>query len=102
MASRNADTAFVEVKLLNAAGHKFPSGYPARRAWVELTMTDADMQLADADQSDPFDFYPARYLSQLVAGYSRTTERGGLKVIMPDYGDLGGARGRVPPPAINR
>lgn len=29
----------VEVQLLNKAGHKFPSGYPARRAWVELVVT---------------------------------------------------------------
>jgi len=50
-----------------------------------LTMTDADLQLTDADPVDPFDFYPNRYLVQLVAGYSRTTPRGALKVRMPDY-----------------
>ena len=64
----------------------------------KLTMSDADLQLTDADPSDAFDFFPGRYLSQLVAGYSRTTERGGLKVVMPDYGDLGGTRGRVGAP----
>ncbi len=42
MADRTADTAFVDVKLLNAAGHKFPSGYPARRAWVELLLTSEE------------------------------------------------------------
>ena len=41
MAARNADTAFIDVSLINLAGHKFPSGYPARRAFVELVVLDA-------------------------------------------------------------
>jgi hypothetical protein len=66
----------------------------------KLTMDDADLQLVDADPRDAFDFFPARYLAQLVAGYSRTTERGGLKVLMPDYADLRTPRGQVRPPAV--
>lgn len=38
---RDLDTAFIEVKLTNLGGHKFPSGYPARRAFVELTVLNA-------------------------------------------------------------
>jgi hypothetical protein len=54
----------------------------------KLTMHDADLQLIDADPRDPFDFFPARYNAQLVAGYSKNTPAKGLKTYMPDYGDL--------------
>jgi hypothetical protein len=54
----------------------------------KLTMQGADLQLIDNDPKDPFDFYPAKYNAQLVAGYSKNTASGGLKTYMPDYNDL--------------
>jgi hypothetical protein len=48
-------------------------------------MTDADMQLIDAEPRDAFDFFPDHYEAQLIAGYSRNTPRKGHQVFMPDY-----------------
>ena len=54
----------------------------------KLTMSAADLQLIDADPRDPFDFFPAQYNAQLVAGYSKNTPSGGLRTYMPDFNDL--------------
>jgi hypothetical protein len=66
----------------------------------KLTMADADMQLIDADPSNPFDFFPAKYEAQLVAGYSRNTKRKGLQVYMPDYSRVAANGGMLKPPKL--
>ena len=50
-----------------------------------LTMSDTDMRLIDVDPDDPFDFSPGEYVKHLVAGYSKITADGRLRVYMPDY-----------------
>ncbi|TAK42757.1 MAG: hypothetical protein EPO28_06840, partial [Saprospiraceae bacterium] len=39
LVERTADTAYFSLKLTNRAGHKFPSGYPSRRAFIEFSVT---------------------------------------------------------------
>lgn len=54
----------------------------------KLTMEDTDLLLVDANQKNPFDFSPAEYNRQLVAGYSKNTPSHGLIVYMPDLSEL--------------
>jgi hypothetical protein len=55
----------------------------------KLLMVDADMQVIDTDQSDPFDFFIDRYNEQLVAGHSENRPDYGLNAYMRDFNDLG-------------
>ena len=61
----------------------------------KLMMLDADMFITDLDPADPFHFDLDRYKPQLVAGYSRTLQSGGLEVWMRDIDKIGKARGML-------
>ena len=39
-AELNGETLRVALRLENAAGHKFPTGFPSRRTWIHLTVLD--------------------------------------------------------------
>ena len=53
-------------------------------------MNETDLTLTDEDPKDPFEFSPAGYVDQLVAGYSKNAADGSVRVYMPDLNDLPG------------
>jgi hypothetical protein len=82
------------------SGRNYLYFYGGSIRFGKLTMSNADMQLIDADPSTPFDFFPAHYEDQLVAGYSRNTRRKGLQVFMPDYSRVRANGGILKPPRL--
>jgi hypothetical protein len=54
----------------------------------KLTMDQTDLVLLDMQPADPFDFAMDHYKEQLLAGFSKMTQQGGLCVHMPDYGKI--------------
>lgn len=68
----------------------------------KLIMSDTDLQIVDADPTDPFGLNLKEYSRQLVAGTSHTLPDLGLRVEMPDYDTLvadPAAVATTPPPA---
>lgn len=63
----------------------------------KLEMDQSDMELSNIGTAPTFDFSLDGYKDQLVAGYSKVTQRGGLCVHMPEYY----AVKRPSPPAVN-
>lgn len=55
----------------------------------KLLMVDADMQVADTDPSDWFDFFIDRYNDELIEGFTRNQPDYGLLVFMRDFEDVG-------------
>ena len=85
-----------DVEIRNLAGHKFPTGYPARRVWLHVTVRDrlgsvvfesgaidAAGAIAGNDgDADPLAFEPH---------YQRITQPGEVQIYEPVLGDPKGA-----------
>jgi hypothetical protein len=41
-ADQDGDELLIKVEITNLVGHKFPSGFPSRRAWLHLVVQDAN------------------------------------------------------------
>lgn len=66
--------------------------------FTKLYMPDAELLVADEDQSTPFDFDNAHYRRQVIAGHSKTLPSLGLEVWMPDASSLRRASANNDPP----
>lgn len=46
------DSLIVKVELQNKAGHKFPTGYPSRRVWIKLSVSNFDNVIFESGSYD--------------------------------------------------
>lgn len=88
-----ASTPMIAVPDTSARNYMYYKGGTLQ--FGKLMMLDADMFITDLDPADPFHFDLDRYKPQLVAGYSRTLQSGGLEVWMRDIDKIGKARGML-------
>jgi len=82
------DSVFGTRVVVDSSAHHYTYFRGGRLRFGKLLMTDTDLLIADADESDPFDLYMARYNVQLTAGITKNLPNLGLRVSMPDYGKV--------------
>jgi hypothetical protein len=80
-ASRSGGALEIDVTLTNQAGHKFPTGYPTRRAWIHLRVTAAGAVIFESGAHDD--------RGALVSGGTRLDEAGVViehrdRIVSPD------------------
>ena len=89
---RAGGTLNVDVDVKNLAGHKFPTGYPARRTWLHVTVRDGDgrpvfesgaISSAGSIQGNDNDVDPLKYEPH----YDRITTADQVQIYEPILGD---------------
>jgi hypothetical protein len=86
------DSIFVSQVHADSSVHNYLYFRGGQLRFGKLLMTDTDLLIGDADESDPLDLYMAKYNTQLVAGSTRNLPNLGLRVSMPDYNDVGSSK----------
>lgn len=89
-ARRAGRNAVIEVHTVNLAGHKLPTGYPGRRVWIHLSISDAQGRLVfDSGAWDPS---TARLASGEAARphYSVITRPEQVQIFEAEMADLSG------------
>ena len=89
------NTLIVDVDVQNLAGHKFPTGYPSRRAWLHVTVQDVagsvifesgGYQIDGSITGNDNDADPARYEPH----YEVITDPDQVQIFEPILGDVAG------------
>ncbi len=89
------DTAFYSVRLENKAGHKFPSGYPARRAFIQfLVLDDLGDTLFKSGTWDN-DYEVIGHDAQFEPHYQTIDEEDQVQIYEMIMGDVNGDRTTV-------
>ena len=87
-------TLSADVDVKNLAGHKFPTGYPARRTWLHVTVRDGDgrpvfesgaVRADGSIEGNDNDADPLRYEPH----YDRITTADQVQIYEPILGDAG-------------
>lgn len=88
--SRDADTAFYKVKLENKVGHKFPSGYPARLAFIEFVAVDVSGDTLFASGLLDADFNILNRDEDYESHYDVITQENEVQIYEMVMGDVNG------------
>lgn len=82
------DSAARPLRRTGSAAKNFMYFHGGTLRFGKLTMRNTDLEIVDADESNPFDYDLDRYQEHLVQGRSNSTMVDGLIVHMPDIAKL--------------
>lgn len=87
--SATTDTLYVSVELTNKAGHKFPSGYPSRRAYVQFAVTTSADTIFQSGMLRP-DYEITGQSSSVEPHYNTITDSTQVQIYEMAMGDING------------